>query len=186
MSSYSYSSYDVDALAAGASIGIVLLSYGIAFLVTIIINIVCSIPYYKMAKNAGIPHAWVSFVPFGYFYMATILPQKEFNLFNKFIWPNRAKAFWVYIISLIIYIVLAFPISFLALIPVLGWLLFIVYIVAFVGLWYVIMWKIYYDLLMEYGMEQHAMWASIVSLFCPLVMVVFSFIIMNREPNYYR
>lgn len=181
-----YSSYDADALYAGASIGIVLLSYGIAFLITIILQIVVAIPFYKMAKNAGYRHAWVSFVPFGNFYYATVLPQKEFNLFNKFIWPDRAKAFWVYIISIIIYIVLAFPISFFAAIPIIGWilggLLLVVYVLAFCALWYAIMWRVYYDLLMEYGMEQHAMWASIVTLFCPIVIVVFSYIIMNREP----
>lgn len=179
---YSYSSgYDTSMLGAGIGLGAMILIYAVILLFSLIVYFVMAFPYYKMAKRQGLPHAWVAFIPMANLYIAAVLPQFEFNLFNKFIWPKRSKAFWVYLISFVIYCVLATPMIFVAMIPILGWLLFMAYILIFMVFWYIIMWKINYDLLIAYGMEQHAMWASIVNIFCPLVMVVFSFIIMNKD-----
>ncbi len=182
----SYSSYDsgADSLMALLGVGGVLLFYAIFFLVFFVVWFVIQYPYYKMAKNQGLSNAWLAYVPYGNFYITLKLSPREFNVFNWIRWENRTKAFWTMLIATGIYIVLLFPVCLIAMIPVIGWLIYIVYIFAYVFIVYALMWRMNYDLLITYGMEQHAMWASIVNIFCPFVMVVFAFIIMNKEPNY--
>ena len=48
----------------------------------------------------------------------------------------------------------------------------------------IFMWRVNYDILMTYGMQEHAMWASVLNYWVPYVMIVMSYIIMNREPDY--
>ena len=48
----------------------------------------------------------------------------------------------------------------------------------------VIQWRMYYDLLNAYEMNTHAKWAPAVNIICPLVMLVFAYIIMSRSPEY--
>lgn len=181
MSNYSY---ETEAMATGLGIGFTILIYGIMLLIYLAIWIAMQFPYYRMAKRQGLNHAWLAFIPWGNFYITFKLSPREFNLFNKIIYTDRTKAFWFFTIVNLVYIVLIFPMSFIFLIPVLGWLLFIAYIVAYLVLCYGAMWRMNYDLLMTYGMPEHAMWASIVSIFFPILMTVFAYIIMNKEPDY--
>lgn len=199
---------------AMALVGIILIVFGIIYLIAlvwgVIVHIVSSIPYFNMARKAGFTHAWLSFIPYGQFYVITTLSHREFNIFNKFRTMNRKKAFWIYMIFVAVSVVINMTNSFfdgiseglsamaessnevsVSMVALIGMLLIILLsliilvvslAVAFAS--YVMRWRMYYDLLMTYGMEQHAMWASIVSLFVPLVIIVFSFIIMNKEPDY--
>lgn len=183
MSSYS-SSYDTEALAASMGIGMVLLIYGVAFLISIAIWIVQEIPFYKMAKNQGMSNAWLAFIPYGNFWVQLKLSPREFNLFNWIRWDDRAKAFWAMLIATGIYIVLLVPVVLLLMVPVIGILIYIVYIFAYVVFEYGIIWRMNYDILITYGMEQNAMLLSILNIFCPIIMIVCSYMIMNREPNY--
>lgn len=178
-------SYNSDVMGATLGLGITLLIYGITFIVCFAVWFVVQYPYYKMAKKQGLSNAWLAYIPWGNFYIALKLSPREFNLFNWIKYDNRTKAFWLFLIATGIYIVLIFPMSFIAMIPVLGWLLFIAYIGVYVVICYGILWRMNYDILMTYGMQEHAMWASIVNIFCPLIMVVFSFMIMNKEPDMY-
>ena len=180
MNSYSY---DSDAMAAGLGLGVTLVIYAVTFIICLAIWIAMEYPIYRMAKRQGMSNAWLAFIPYGNFYITLKLSPREFNLFNLFKYDNRTKAFWLFLIATGIYIVLMFPMVFAVMIPVIGWLLFMVYILAYVAIAYGIMWRMNYDLLITYGMPEHAMWASIVNVFFPYLMVVFYYIIMNREPD---
>ncbi|MBQ7765425.1 MAG: hypothetical protein IJ397_01115 [Lachnospiraceae bacterium] len=177
-------SYDSDALYAGLSIGIVLLIYAVIFIIAIALWIAMEYPFYRMAKRQGMSNAWLAFIPYGNFYITLKLSPRQFNLFNWIKYDNRTKAFWLFLIATGIYIVLILPMSLLSMIPVLGWLLFMAYILAYLVISYGIMWRMNYDILITYGMPEHAMWVSIVNIFFPLLMTVFAYIIMNKEPDY--
>lgn len=151
------------------------------------LGIIFGIPYYKMAKNAELPHAWLAFIPIGFYYVALNLPAREFNIFNWIKTRDRMKVFWYYLISFPAISVISTIIGVLAAIPLIGiifmvlsYLISIVYSVAV----YIFMWRVYYDILMTYGMEENAMLLSVLNCFFPIIMPVCSFIIMNREPNY--
>lgn len=177
-------SYDSDALYAGLSIGIVLLIYAVIFIISIALWIAMEYPFYRMAKRQGMSNAWLAFIPYGNFYITLKLSPRQFNLFNWIKYDNRTKAFWLFLIATGIYIVLILPMSFISMIPILGWLLFMAYILAYLLISYGIMWRMNYDILITYGMPEHAMWVSIVDIFFPLLMTVFAYIIMNKEPDY--
>lgn len=171
--------------------------------------IVAAIPYFIMARKAGFKHAWLAFIPYGQYYVIMTLPHREFNIFNKFKTNNRKKAFWAYVIVAVIATVIGIVNSFLDDITELlstlaetasseSIFIYLIFMLLCLGVALIIMvislansfvaylirWRAHYDLLMTYDMQDHAMWASIVSLFVPLVIVVFSFIIMNKEPEY--
>ncbi|MBQ7832166.1 MAG: hypothetical protein IJ336_01130 [Lachnospiraceae bacterium] len=199
---------------AFALVGIILLFMGIAAIVSIawgiIVHIVSSIPYFNMARKAGFHHAWLAFIPYGQYYVIMTLSHREFNIFNKFRTNDRKKAFWAYLIVAAIGVIInicntfldgiadglntlsetsedpsVLTISLIGIIVILLLYLVLVAVTFVVNLIaYLIRWRAHYDLLMTYGMPDHAMWASIVSLFVPLVIIVFSFIIMNKEPDY--
>ncbi|MBQ3515609.1 MAG: hypothetical protein IJA29_00150 [Lachnospiraceae bacterium] len=177
-------SYDSDALYAGLSIGIVLIIYAVVFIISIALWIAMEYPFYRMAKRQGMSNAWLAFIPYGNFYITLKLSPRQFNLFNWIKYDNRTKAFWLFLIATGIYIILILPMSFISMIPVLGWLLFMAYIIAYLLISYGIMWRMNYDILITYGMPEHAMWVSIVNIFFPLLMTVFAYIIMNKEPDY--
>ena len=177
-------SYDSDALYAGLSIGIVLIIYAIIFIVCIACWIAMQFPFYRMAKRQGLSNAWLAYIPYGNFYISLKLSPREFNLFNWIKYDDRMKAFWLFLIATGIYIILIVPMSLLSMIPVLGWLLFMAYIIAYCLISYGIIWRMNYDILITYGMPEHAMWVSVVNLFFPILMTVFAYIIMNKEPDY--
>lgn len=194
-----------------AAMGIVLIVIGIIVMASllgmVIMHIASAIPYFIMARKAGSDHAWLAFIPYGQQYVAMTLPHREFNIFNKFKTNNRKKAFWAYIIISAITVVINTIMDALEMVQkeieialdtsnagagLLAGLL-VVLLVSLVCLAVslaatfancMIKWRTWYDILNTYKMEQHAMWASIVSLFFPIIMVVFSYIIMNTEPDY--
>ncbi|MBQ4068619.1 MAG: hypothetical protein IJC76_05155 [Lachnospiraceae bacterium] len=155
------------------------------FVLSIAMWIAMQYPFYRMAKRQGIENAWLVFVPWGNYYITLKLSPREFNLFNLIKFENRSKAFILFIIATAIYIVLILPMSLLSMIPILGWLIFLLYIMAYLLISYSIMWRMYYDVLITYGMEEHAMWVSILGIFVPIVITVFAYMIMNKEPDMY-
>ncbi|MBE5927541.1 MAG: hypothetical protein E7270_11355 [Lachnospiraceae bacterium] len=155
------------------------------FVLSIAMWIAMQYPFYRMAKRQGIENAWLVFVPWGNYYITLKLSPREFNLFNLIKFENRSKAFILFIIATAIYIVLILPMSLLSMIPILGWLIFLLYIMAYLLISYSIMWRMYYDVLITYGMKEHAMWVSILGIFVPIVITVFAYMIMNKEPDMY-
>ncbi len=186
-------SYDSSMSTAFALMGMssILLFYLLIFLFVIVIIVISMIivgyPYYRMAKKVGLPHAWLAFIPIANVYIMLNLPQREFNIFDWIKTNDRSKVFWIYLISIPAVSAAGILIGILSGIPIIG-LIFVLlsYLLSFA--YYVacgiLNWRISYDILMTYGMAEHALWASIVGVFVPIVMVVFSFIIMNNEPDY--
>ncbi len=188
------SNYDSDALVEGLTVLFPFLTFGMIMLIWITIFvfiialwIVFSYPYYKMAKRAGLPNPWLIFIPLGCYYILLHLSRREFNIFNWIKTNDRTKVFWYFLIGYGGFFVATLVLSVLSSIPIIQFLfIFVNYAVtmAFSFALYVFLWRVNYDILMTYGMQEHAMWASIVSCFVPIVMTVFSFIIMNNEPDY--
>lgn len=167
------------------ALGIVIMIYAITFIVSIAMWIAMEYPFYRMAKRQGIENAWLAFIPWGNYYITLKLSPRRFNLFNLIKFENRSKAFILFIIATAVYIVLILPMSLLAMIPILGWLIFMLYIMAYLAISYAIMWRMYYDVLITYGMKEQAMWVSILGVFVPIVITVFAYMIMNKEPDMY-
>ena len=205
-----YSMAAEDLMAGGAALSIfagtsifIIAVYAFIFLFYVALFIVTRIPFYKMAKKAGMSKAWLMWIPLADMYVLVNLSKREYNLFNWIRTYNRTKVFWFYLIScpvacaivIGLIVVPTFFSAFFYLIPFLGTILgsSIIIICTFVayglaGIYLVLVsilgWRVNYDILMTYGMQQHAMWASIVNCFFPLLMTVFGYIIMNKEPDY--
>lgn len=169
------------------TMGMMFLFFALIFLLVIALGIVFCIPYYRMAKRAGLPNPWLVFVPLGCYYIYLNLARREFNLFDWIKTNDRTKVFWWFLICYGGYFTVTMLLSILSSIPFIQFLfIFVNYAImmAFTVAQYIFFWRVNYDILMTYGMQEHAMWASIVSCFVPIVMVVFSFMIMNNEPDY--
>lgn len=182
--------YDAEVLAENLSMMFPFMTLGILFLIAIfliilliVLSIVFAIPYYKMAKNAGLPNPWLAFIPLANFYITLNLSRREFNIFDWIRTNDRTKVFWYamagYGIFFAAYLIMMIPFLNIVFMP-----FYYLISIAFTIAIYIFSWRMNYDLLMTYGMEEHAMWASIVNCFVPLVMPVFSFLIMNNEPDY--
>lgn len=154
--------------------------------------IVTAIPYFVMGKKAGYRHAWIAFIPLGKIYIALKLPHREFRIF-RFHTKQRLYLFTTLIVVGIVFHVISFPFKVLLFFPsqspiddILSFIILCISIIAFIYycIYAVITRRMNYDLLKTYKMDKYTTWAPIANIFCPLVMVVFSFIIMNREPEY--
>lgn len=171
-------------MGAGVGLGVWAVILLVYFAIIIGILIVMGIPYFRMAKRQGLPHAWLAFIPIGNIWVMLNLPRREFNLFNKYIQTDRSKVFVHFLLFLLLSGVLAVPIAVLIMIPVLGWLIYMAFLLIICLISYGINWRMNYDIYMTYGMEDNAMLFSILGLFIPLIPIVMAFILMNREPNF--
>jgi len=168
--------------------------------------LVTAIPYFIMARTCEYHAPWIVFIPMCKDYIAFTLPFNEYRLgFIKI--KHRSIVFW----SLLIFKLLGFVSFFIRYIYVFlikpfsipapeteGVFQSDIYSIVFAVISFLIFallslihWRKNYDLLKAYGMDQHAIWAPLVNIICPLVMVIFSYIIMNKEPinggwGYYR
>lgn len=126
-------------------------------------------------------------IPIAEMYVMLKLPRREYNIFNWIRTYDRTKVFWYWlgisfslpVIYGILYIFMIIPIINVLAVIVLYLVMFVYMIVI-----YIFSWRVNYDILMTYGMQEHAMWASIANCFCPVIMIVFSYMIMNKEPDY--
>lgn len=186
--SSSYMPSDMVSLLTLGFASIVYLTILLVSIVCIIITfIVTNIPLYRMAKRAGIKNAWLAFIPLGCVYIRIMIPRREYNIFNLFKTDDRKKAFLLHVILFVIIMVVDIFCTMLSFIPIVGLILILILIpVLFIfGIAIsIILWRANYDILMTYGMEEHAMLISIISIFFPILMIIFSYIIMNREPDY--
>lgn len=151
----------------------------------VISGVVGAIPYYVMSKRNGYKYPWIAFVPLGAMYLRFILSDRKYNLFDKFVTPNRNLAFIAYAIingsasyvSMIVACISFIPIIGSIISPFIG---FITYAVTIFALFFV--WRASYDLLITYGMEKNAMLWSILGCIFPVVFIIVTFIIMKRNP----
>ena len=166
---------------------IFIIIFAISMVMVVGITALTGIPYYNMAKRAGISKAWLAFLPIGQQYIMTVLSKREFNLFNKIVFKDRRKSFKIYAWSVPIATVVAVVMILLFFIPVLGIImipLFYMIFMAYAVFQSFFVWRWVYDLLITYGMKENAMLYSILSCFVPYMLIVLSIIIMNKEPDY--
>lgn len=177
-----------------------------------IFHVITALPYFYIARNAGVKRPWLVFIPFGKEYIAFTIPACQYNL--GFIKTNkRSLMFWIYLIPEIIFLflnnlmwsrgfmILSSTIDFsnlddLVYLPeyigelLFGEPIFLVILLVFLAVLFifwllrsVLGWRKNYDLLKSYpDVEKHALWVSIANIFCPLLMFIFSFILMNKIP----
>ena len=168
--------------------------------------LVTAIPYFIMARTCEYHAPWIVFIPMCKDYIAFTLPFNEYQLgFIKI--KHRSIVFWPLLIFKLLGLVLFFIwyiyVTIVKLLSVpapetegvfqsdIYSIVFAVISFLIFALLSLIHWRKNYDLLKAYGMDQHAIWAPLVNIICPLVMVIFSYIIMNKEPinggwGYYR
>ncbi len=178
------------------------------FLFTLIAS---AIPYFILGQQAGFKFYGIGLLPGLHNYTAFTLPHRKFHL-GLFSTYRRKVIFWVwFIIDIILYfltnIVYTVVMSTLSdavkdpynhyytdytewdilirdpalLILAVGYALFLVCMLFIRSIFH---WRKNYDLLKTYGYDKHAIWASVVNIFCPLVMIIFSYKFINRQPVY--
>ncbi len=172
--------------------------------------LITAIPFFIIAKNCDFHSPWIAFLPMCKDYIAFTLPFNEYRLgFIRI--KHRGIIFWPLLIFKLLGFVLFFiwyinvTIVKLLSVPtpetegvlqsdihsIIASVVFAIISFLIFALRSLIHWRKNYDLLKAYGMDQHAIWAPLVNIICPLVMVIFSYIIMNKEPinggwGYYR
>lgn len=151
----------------------------------VISGVVGAIPYYVMSKNNGYKYPWIAFVPMGAMYLRFILSDRGYNLFDKFVTPNRNLAFIAYAIINGSASYVSMVIACISYIPLIGSIIYpfasiITCAVYILALFFV--WRASYDLLITYGMEKNAMLLSILGCIFPIVFIVVTLIIMKRTP----
>ncbi len=177
----------------------------------IIFQVITALPYFYIARNANKRSPGLVFLPFVKEYVAFTIPTCKYNI-GIIRLTNRKAAFWIYLIPEVLYLLLArlvisrsfyvfsgvidfnhleelpyvpqYMYKLLFDEPIWGIIALLFLAVLFV-LWAirsVFVWRKNYDLIKCYDVEKHAMWVSIANIFCPLVMFVFSYVLMNRIP----
>lgn len=177
----------VSLFGVGTSMLIPLLFFlGIIFFIiafSVVLFVISGFPIYRMAKNAGFRHPIFAFIPFLQTYLLFFLPQEEFNLFNVVKIKDRHKAaLYMTLVTNapILIIVIAF-IPFLG--PILTSLISSVSSLFSIAI-FIVGWKCYYDIYRLYDVGENAILLSILSLFIPMLAIVMTFVLMNKEPFY--
>ncbi len=187
-SAYNTTADAYSAIAAIGGIGVILFSILIGLIIGLAVVVVISIPIYQMAKKAGHPKPWLAFIPYGRQYVISTLPHRTYKLFfDCFRTDKRSKAFWWYFGIAFGVVAVSLVLAFLCIIPIIGFffslLSYGVSILSSIAM-VLIMWRMNYDFVMTYDTKETALLISIISCFIPIVFVVYTFIVMNREPSY--
>lgn len=188
----------------GAFFNIIMVFMAVS-LITIGFYVFTSLFYFLMGQQAGCELAWLAFIPFGKSYLGLTLPHREFNL-GLFKTKYRKRVFWGWfiaeifvgivttILSLILLVYgmsiadysLAEPFSVLLEKPI----FWILWLTSFLLSGFALLirtlfhWRKNYDLLKTYDFNKLALPMSILNVFCPLVMIVFSILMAGRAPEY--
>lgn len=135
----------------------------IFFILVIVLYILASLGLYKLAQNAGIENPWLAWVPIGNLYiLAKLVKSVKLGSFEV---PRLE----------IVLPVGSIAVAVLGSIPVLGWLVYIAYLVLLV--------LVFYKLFCIYRPEQATLWIilSIVLSFIGMP-AIFLFIMRNDRP----
>lgn len=178
----------------------------VTYVLLVLFTIISAIPYFILGKRAGFKYYGIGLIPGLHNYIAFALPHREYDL-GIFRTKHRKIIFWVwFVIDVLLYlsmdlmnIIIAssynyknsyYPerglVDYLPENPlVLTILLFyVVFMLCMLFLRTIFHWRKNYDLLKTYGYGNHAIWAPTANIFCPLVMTVFSYKFIAREPDY--
>lgn len=161
-----------------------LLIIGAVILVSLGIYFASMFPFFRMAKNQGIDNAWLAFIPIGNIYIMLKLSNREFNIFDKFVYQDRTQAFKLWLIAFGIYLAAMIVGSVINLIPFLGSFIYMLISLAGAVFFYFYNFRLYYDIYVTYGMGENATLWAILGLFIPIISVIMPFTIMNKEPDF--
>ena len=171
----------------GVSMAFIVFMWAFIFIIIVGFYVATTIPIYKMAKRAGLPNAWLAWIPIGEMYIRLKLSRREFNIFNWIVTKDRDKAFIGYLWLVGGFVLAIVVLMIMMIIPGLNIIAVFLYyglMMIYPIIFGIFMWRVNYDILITYGMQEHAMWASVLNYWVPYVMIVMSYIIMNREPDY--
>ena len=171
----------------GVSMAFFVFMWAFIFVIIVGFYVATTIPIYKMAKRAGLPNAWLAWIPIGEMYIRLKLSRREFNIFNWIVTKDRDKAFIGYLWLAGGFALAIVVLMIMMIIPGLNIIaVFLYYGLMMISpiIFGIFMWRVNYDILMTYGMQEHAMWASVLNYWVPYLMIVMFYIIMNREPDY--
>lgn len=172
--SYYYSSSSGDGIMA---LVIVLISFIVFFVVFGAVWFASYYPIYKLAKNRGIKNPWLAFIPLGSNYILGKIANRDMKVMNIYRVGRDTLPVFMTVLPLIISVLAGF----LMIIPVLGW---IAYLVICVVVW--ITMAIFYKLILEeYYDSNTARTLSIVSVLTGgVVFIVTMYIVKNKQPIY--
>ena len=85
------------------AMGALLLIAGLLVYLAIIIGLSALLGFgrYRMAKHAGIPHAWLGLVPFGNAYITGLLAERAVYTYTG---KKRSLAFWYLIAQCVVFV----------------------------------------------------------------------------------
>ena len=150
-----------------------------------------AIPLYIMADKAGYSHPFLAFIPFANYYLAHILPMKEYNYIGMFRTYERGKGFALYMV-----LKYAVPFGVGIIVMVFSMIPFIGYMVAFVSQF--ISWAVFAahsigkavmvsDLIQTYIKKSDkglAIFLGVLSIFVPIAFPIACIALCTKEPEF--
>lgn len=160
-------------------------------LIALLMHLLMAFPLYRMAKNAGYDKPWLAFIPFMAYYVAFVLPIKEFSLIGLYKTTERRNGFFIYISLFYIVPIVGYICGvFLNFIPLLGSVLNLVLSLLigigmiFASITKAIMMIDLFDLYWGKEKEALSITLGILSVFIPLIFPIVCIILNEKEPEY--
>ena len=162
----------------------------IALIGVIAYHLMLAVPLYKMAYKAGYDYPFLAFIPFANYYLAHILPAKEYSYLGIAKTYDRRKGFLFFILITYAAPVVISLIGFASIIPIIGYILsFFTTIITYpIAIASMIARAIMMIDLMGMYMKKYnrgtAIGLGIGSLFIPFMFPIACMVLCNREPDY--
>ena len=164
--------------------------FAITITALIIYHFMLAIPLYKMAYNAGYDYPFLAFIPFANYYLAHILPAKEYSYLGIAKTFDRRKGFIFFIMMTYVAPIILFFVGFISFIPVIGYLISLVfsllsYPIMFLSLIARAIMMI--DLMGMYMKKYNrgtAIGLGIGSIFVPPIFPIACMVLCKKEPDY--
>lgn len=159
-----------------SNVFIVALIFVPLFILMFISYILPAIALYKMAQTAGYDKPWLAFIPFAQTYLMYVLPRVRF----KVLFINTHKRDMIALITILVSVFGSGVIASLNFIPGFGQILDVCLAVFLTAMAF----RARYDIISTFADEETAMPISIISIFVPLVFLIYLLVIRNNKPNY--
>ena len=180
-----------DTAAALFFLGFIAFFWIIFFIAVLINHILLAVPLYIMAEKAGYAHPFLAFIPFANYYLAHILPMKEYNYIGIFKTYERGKGFALYMV-----LRYAVPFGLSIIIMAFSFVPFIGFLVSFVSQFLTWAEVVAYsiakavmvsDLIQTYVKKSDkglAVFLGVLSIFVPLAFPIACFVLCKKEPEF--
>ena len=180
-----------DTAAALFFLGFIAFFWIIFFIAVLINHILLAVPLYIMAEKAGYAHPFLAFIPFANYYLAHILPMKEYNYIGIFKTYERGKGFALYMV-----LRYAVPFGLSIIIMAFSFVPFIGFLVSFVSQFLTWAEVVAYsiakavmvsDLIQTYVKKSDkglAVFLGVLSIFVPLAFPIACFVLCSKEPEF--